>query len=108
MRLKKVVPEGCGTVWLKLESGNPTGSYKDRMAVAVLGRAIERGELKPSDRVVEYTGGSTGTALAFVAARLGLSFVAVSSHASPPPNTSKVYPMTKMTWGGSSKPVQTN
>jgi len=81
VRLKKVVPEGCGTVWLKLESGNPTGSYKDRMAVAVLGRAIERGELKPSDRVAEYTGGSTGTALAFVAAQLGLSFVAVSSDA---------------------------
>ena len=51
------------------------------MAVAVLGRAIERGEVKPGDRVVEYTGGSTGTALAFVAARLGLSFVAVSSDA---------------------------
>ena len=68
-------------MWLKLESGNPTGSYKDRMAVAVLGRAIERGEVKPGDRVVEYTGGSTGTALAFVAARLGLSFVAVSSDA---------------------------
>ena len=81
VQLNKVVPDGCGTVWLKLESGNPTGSYKDRMAVAVLGRAIERGEVKPGDRVVEYTGGSTGTALAFVAARLGLSFVAVSSDA---------------------------
>lgn len=51
------------------------------MAVAVLGRAIERGDLKPGDRVVEYTGGSTGTALAFVATRLGLDFVAVSSDA---------------------------
>ena len=77
VQLNKVVPDGCGTVWLKLESGNPTGSYKDRMAVAVLGRAIERGEVKPGDRVVECT----GTALAFVAARLGLSFVAVSSDA---------------------------
>ena len=81
VQLNKVVPDGCGTVWLKLESGNPTGSYKDRMAVAVLGRAIERGEVKPGDRVVEYTGGSTGTALAFVAARLGLRFVADSSDA---------------------------
>ena len=56
VRLKKVVPDGCGTVWLKLESGNPTGSYKDRMAVAVLGRAIKRGEVKPGDRVVDIFG----------------------------------------------------
>ena len=81
VRLEKVVPEGCGAVWLKLESGNPTGSYKDRMAVSVLCRAIERGDVAPGDRVVEYTGGSTGTSLAFVAARLGLGFVAVSSDA---------------------------
>ena len=81
VQLNKVVPDGHGTVWLKMESVNPTGSYKDRMAVAVLGRAIERGDVKAGDRVVEYTGGSTGTSLAFVAARLGLRFVAVSSDA---------------------------
>lgn len=81
VRLGRVVPEGHGAVWLKLESVNPTGSYKDRMAVSVIGRALARGELKPGDRVVEYTGGSTGTALAFVAARLGLRFLAVSSDA---------------------------
>ena len=81
VRLEEVVPDGCGTVWLKVESGNPRGSYKDRMAVAVLGRALERGEVKPGDRVVEFTAGSTGTALAFVAPRLGLSFTAVSSDA---------------------------
>ena len=81
VRLTKIVPDGSGTVWLKMESGNPTGSYKDRMAVAVLGRAIERGDVKPGDRVVEFTAGSTGTALAFVAARLDLNFVAVSSDA---------------------------
>lgn len=79
VRLERVVPEGCGAIWLKLESVNPTGSYKDRMAVSVIGQALERGELQPGDRVVEYMGGSTGMALAFVAARLGLSFVAVSS-----------------------------
>ncbi|MFL2986902.1 MAG: PLP-dependent cysteine synthase family protein, partial [Candidatus Poriferisodalaceae bacterium] len=81
VQLNNVVPNGCGTVWLKMESVNPTGSYKDRMAVAVLGRAIQRGDVQPGDRVVEYTGGSTGTALAFVAARLGLRFIAVSSDA---------------------------
>ena len=81
VQLEKVVPRGHGTVWLKMESSNPTGSYKDRMAVAVLGRALQRGDIKPGSKVVEYTGGSTGTSLAFVAARLGLRFVAVSSDA---------------------------
>jgi cysteine synthase A len=81
VRLRRVVPDGCGAVWLKLESGNPTGSYKDRMAVSVIERALERGDVDSGDRVVEYTGGSTGTALAFVAARYGLDFVAVSSDA---------------------------
>jgi cysteine synthase A len=81
VRLERVVPDGCGAVWLKLESGNPTGSYKDRMAVSVIGNAMARGDLRPGQRVVEYTGGSTGTALAFVSARLSLEFVAVSSDA---------------------------
>lgn len=81
VRLERVVPAGCGQVLLKLESGNPTGSYKDRMAVSVIGRAMERGDLKAGERVVEYTGGSTGTALALVAARCGLRMLAVSSDA---------------------------
>jgi cysteine synthase A len=49
---------------------SPTGSDKDRMAVAVLGRALARGDVKPGDRVGQYTGGSTGTAVAFVCAVL--------------------------------------
>jgi len=81
VRLDRVVPDECGEVWLKLEAGNPTGSYKDRMAVSVVGRALERGDVSPGDRIVEYTGGSTGTALAFVAARSGLAMLAVSSDA---------------------------
>ena len=81
VRLDHVVPDGSGEVWLKVESGNPTGSYKDRMAVSVVGRALERGELRPGDQLVEYTGGSTGMALAFVCARVGVRFVAVSSDA---------------------------
>ncbi|QXT39539.1 PLP-dependent cysteine synthase family protein [Gymnodinialimonas ceratoperidinii] len=81
IRLAQIEPTGGAEIWLKLESGNPTGSYKDRMAVSVLTRAIERGALHPGDRVVEYTGGSTGTALAFVAAALGLRFTAVFSDA---------------------------
>ncbi len=81
MRLRKFEPEGGAEIWLKLEGGNPTGSYKDRMAVSVLGRALERGDVWPGDCVVEYTGGSTGTALAFVSAALGLRFKAVFSDA---------------------------
>lgn len=81
VRLTRVVPEGSSEVWLKLESGNPTGSYKDRMAVSVIGRALERGDVRAGDRVVEYTGGSTGMALALVCARVGLRFTAVSSDA---------------------------
>ena len=81
VRLRRFEPEQGAEIWIKLEGGNPTGSYKDRMAVAVLGRALERGDVRPGDRVVEYTGGSTGTALAFVSAVLGLKFTAVFSDA---------------------------
>ena len=81
VRLQGIEPEGGAEIWIKLEGGTPTGSYKDRMAVSVLTRAMERGALRPGDRVVEYTGGSTGTALAFVAAVLGLRFTAVFSDA---------------------------
>ena len=81
VRLRKFEPDQGAEIWLKLEGGNPTGSYKDRMAVSVLCRALERGDLRPGDRVVEYTGGSTGTALAFVSAVLGLRFTAVFSDA---------------------------
>lgn len=51
------------------------------MAISVIGRALQRGDVGPGDRVVEYTGGSTGMALAFVCARTGLRFTAVSSDA---------------------------
>lgn len=81
VRLGKLVPEGAAEVWVKLEGGNPTGSYKDRMAVSVLQAALERGDVTPGDTVVEFTGGSTGTALAFVCAVLGLKFTAVFSDA---------------------------
>ena len=81
VRLEKIVPSNSAEVWVKLEGNNPTGSYKDRMALSVLTSAIERGELSPGDTVIEYTGGSTGTALAFVSAVLGIKFIAVFSDA---------------------------
>jgi cysteine synthase A len=79
--LRKVVPAGHAEVWLKLESGNPTGSYKDRMAVAMVEGAERRGTLTPGMTVVEFTGGSTGSSLAFVCAVKGYRFHAVSSDA---------------------------
>ncbi len=79
--LKKLAAPGHAEVWLKLEAGNPTGSYKDRMALAMIEGAEARGELKPGMTVVEFTGGSTGSSLAFVCAVKGYHFHVVSSDA---------------------------
>jgi cysteine synthase A len=79
--LRKVVPPGCASIVVKLEWENPTGSLKDRMAHAVISRAEEDGRLKPGYTVVEYTGGSTGTSLAFVCAAKGYPIRIVSSDA---------------------------
>jgi cysteine synthase A len=71
VRLSRIVPPGAADVWVKLEYYNPTGSYKDRMALSMIERAERRGDLKPGMTVVEYTGGSTGISLAFVCAVKG-------------------------------------
>ena len=84
VRLGKLVPDGAAEVWVKLEGGNPTGSYKDRMAISVLTGALARGDVSPGDTVVEFTGGITGPALAFVSGVLGLKFTAVFSDAFSP------------------------
>jgi cysteine synthase len=68
-------------VWVKLEAANPTGSYKDRMALAMIEAAERRGELAPGQTVVEYTGGSTGSSLAFVCAVKGYPLRIVTSNA---------------------------
>ncbi len=81
VRLRKVVPSGSADVFVKLEGENPTGSMKDRMARAVVSRAEADGRLKPGGTVVEYTGGSTGTSLAFVCAAKGYRIRLVSSDA---------------------------
>jgi cysteine synthase A len=66
VRLRHCAPPNGAELWLKLESRNPTGSMKDRMALAMIDGA-ERDELiAPGDTIVEYTGGSTGPALALV------------------------------------------
>ena len=81
VELRSVVPSNCARIAVKLESQNPTGSMKDRMAVAAISRAEEDGRLKPGDTVVEYTGGSTGASLAMVCAAKGYNIHVVSSTA---------------------------
>src|SRR5215475_9721370 len=79
VRLRKLVSESMGQVLVKLEYYNPTGSYKDRMALAMIKGAESRGELRPGMRVVEWTGGSTGSSLAMVCAIKGYRFTPISS-----------------------------
>jgi cysteine synthase A len=81
VRLRKVVPSNGAAVLVKLESENPTGSVKDRMALEVIARAEADGRLKPGGTVVEYTGGSTGTSLALVCAARGYRMRIVTSDA---------------------------
>lgn len=81
VRLKRITPPDSAAVFVKIEGFNPTGSYKDRMALAMIEGAEERGILTPDLTVIEYTGGSTGSSLAFVAAAKGIRFHAVSSDA---------------------------
>jgi len=81
VRLAQLAGEGCAEVWVKMEAANPTGSYKDRMALAMIEAAEADGRLRPGQLVVEYTGGSTGSSLAFVCAVKGYPLRIVSSDA---------------------------
>jgi len=79
--LQHVVPEGSARILLKLEYENPTGSMKDRMALAMVEAAEANGRLRPGGSVVEYTGGSTGVSLAFVCAVKRIPLQIVTSDA---------------------------
>ncbi len=81
VRLERLAGPEVGEVWIKLESANPTGSYKDRMALAMIEGAERSGRLRPEQTVVEYTGGSTGSSLAFVCAVKGHPLRIVTSDA---------------------------
>jgi cysteine synthase len=81
VRLRKVVPVDCADIFVKLEWENPTGSMKDRMALAAISTAERDGRLKPGDTIVEYTGGSTGASLALVCAAKGYRIKLVTSDA---------------------------
>jgi len=71
VRLNRIVPEGSATIYLKLESANPGGSVKDRIALSMIEDAEARGVMKPDSVLLEATSGNTGIGLAFVAAAKG-------------------------------------
>jgi cysteine synthase A len=71
VRLERCAPSNGAELWLKLEYTNPTGSMKDRMARAMVEGAERDGLISPGDTLVEYTGGSTGPAVALVARAKG-------------------------------------
>ncbi|MGB2789676.1 MAG: pyridoxal-phosphate dependent enzyme, partial [Dokdonella sp.] len=76
VQLQRLAPPGV-EIHVKVESFNPGGSVKDRLALAVVLDAERSGALKPGQTIVEATSGNTGVALAMVAAARGYPFVAV-------------------------------
>jgi cysteine synthase A len=81
IRLSRLAEPGIAEVWVKLEGHSPTGSYKDRMALAMIEGAERSAALRPGQTVVEYTGGSTGGSLALVCSVKGYPLRIVSSDA---------------------------
>ena len=81
LRAPALAPQNGAEIWVKLEGANPTGSYKDRMALAMIEGAERSGHLSPGQTVVEYTGGSTGSSLALVCAIKGYPLRIVTSDA---------------------------
>ncbi len=80
IKLTRLTEPGFADVFVKWEGANPTGSMKDRMALSMIVGAEKRGELMPGGKVVEYTGGSTGSSLAMVCAQRGYKAHFVSSN----------------------------
>jgi cysteine synthase A len=66
-----------GNIFAKLETTNPTGSIKDRMAWYMVKKAEERGELKPDNEIIEVTSGNTGISFAMISAIKGYKFTAI-------------------------------
>jgi cysteine synthase A len=81
IKLDRLPGPGCAEIFVKFEGANPTGSMKDRMALAMIEGAEKRGQLKAGGTVVEYTGGSTGSSLAMICAMKGYKAHFVSSDA---------------------------
>jgi len=81
IKLERLAEPGCAEIYVKYEGANPTGSMKDRMALSMVEGAEKRGQLRPGGRVMDYTGGSTGSSLAMVCATKGYKAYFVSSDA---------------------------
>src|SRR5437879_8186388 len=81
LALRNIVPENGSRILLKLENENPTGSMKDRMALAMIEAAEADGRLSTGGSVVDYTGGSTDVSLALVCAVKGYPLHIVTSDA---------------------------
>ncbi len=81
VRLQRLPAQDSGAVFVKIEGMNPTGSYKDRVALAMVDGAEAAGFLTPFTRLLECTGGSTGTSLAFVCAAKQIPLTIISSDA---------------------------
>ena len=77
VRLNRIVPAGSAKVYVKLESANPGGSVKDRIALSMIQDAEKRGVLKPGNVLLEATSGNTGIGLAFIAATKGYKITLV-------------------------------
>jgi cysteine synthase len=77
VRLNRVVPAGSAKIYVKLESANPGGSVKDRIALSMIQDAEARGALKPGMILLEATSGNTGIGWAFVAAAKGYKITLV-------------------------------
>src|SRR5882757_6910931 len=81
IKLERLSEPACADIYVKYEGANPTGSMKDRMALSMIEGAERRGQLKSGGRVIDYTGGSTGSSLAMVCATRGYKAHFVSSDA---------------------------
>lgn len=77
LKLNRIVPEDAADVYVKLEFFNPAGSIKDRIALAMIEKAEQEGQLKPGDTIIEPTSGNTGIGLASVAASKGYHLIIV-------------------------------
>ena len=77
IQLQRIVPENAASIYVKVESSNPGGSVKDRIALSMIEAAEEKGSLKPGDTIIEPTSGNTGIGLAMIGAAKGYRVVIV-------------------------------
>jgi cysteine synthase A len=93
IKLERLSEPGCAEIYVKYEGANATGSMKDRMALSMIEGAEKKGQLKPGGRVVDYTGGSTGSSLAMVCAtkRYKAHFVSSDAFAGEKLQTMKAF-----------------